>query len=733
MSADGDAADFLGGKVIDFMAADALWQALRTNDKLSLARAVLDRMDEEGTLFDSVPASARAQLARQRAMLTSKDPELGAAFRHDRALAILSRQIDLADPALDGQMETLGIAAGIHKRRWQDLGQLQDLQCASAYYRRAAGANLGGDAYAHINAAFLDDLLAHLGDNPQVRRGEAMAMRERIVGGLKADAANWFNIATRAEAFFGLRRFEEATQELKSSSMRGKLWEVQTMARQLGQLAAIYELTEAELPAVHAFFNELIPGNADAAFSMAVGKVGLALSGGGFRASFYHLGVLARLAEHDMLRHIDVLSCVSGGSIVGAAYWLALRKRMLEPKPLQRGDYVGIVAAVIEQFSTAVEGNLRGEVQPGKLKAAFRLVTGEAKGLLDPVAVADVLDERFYRPWMPEANGPIMMHQLAFDPADFDRKLAAGAAFNPGLHNWLREHKVPALVLNATCVNTGHAWQFTPKWMGESPWAVHEEADSVPRLEWADYAPLAKWQMPLGQAVAASTCVPGVFDPLKLGELYQQGVQVQLVDGGVFDNQGTVALLAMNCNVVLVSDACGQLLLEKAAGQGLSGLGGYAKRAMDALMERVRGANHADLSARRLSGQLRRLMFLHMKAGLYADTNPRITSQAAQTLKRTPLTRSGVRRDLQQKLAELRTDLDIFSRDEQDGLMACGCEMAGHAIARDLRGETLWVAERLKASWCFDTLKDELKSVAETTVRRDALLEAFSAGSKVQI
>ena len=56
-----------------------------------------------------------------------------------------------------------------------------------------------------------------------------------------------------------------------------------------------------------------------------------------------------------------------------------------------------------------------------------------------------------------------------------------------------------------------------------------------------------------------------------------------------------------------------------------------------------------------------------------------------------------------------------------------------HAIARDLRGEKLWVAERLKASWCFDALKDELKSVAETTVRRDALLEAFSAGSKVQL
>ena len=44
-----------------------------------------------------------------------------------------------------------------------------------------------------------------------------------------------------------------------------------------------------------------------------------------------------------------------------------------------------------------------------------------------------------------------------------------------------------------------------------------------------------------------------------MGEAYD-GIRVQLVDG-VHDNQGTVALLALNCNVLLVSDACGQLLI----------------------------------------------------------------------------------------------------------------------------------------------------------------------------
>lgn len=44
-------------------------------------------------------------------------------------------------------------------------------------------------------------------------------------------------------------------------------------------------------------------------------NIGLALSGGGFRATVYHLGVLARLAEENRLEEISFLSTVSGGSL----------------------------------------------------------------------------------------------------------------------------------------------------------------------------------------------------------------------------------------------------------------------------------------------------------------------------------------------------------------------------------------------------------------------------------
>lgn len=53
-------------------------------------------------------------------------------------------------------------------------------------------------------------------------------------------------------------------------------------------------------------------------------RIGLALSGGGFRAAAFHLGVFRKLESLGLLAKLDLLSCVSGGSIAGgflAASW----------------------------------------------------------------------------------------------------------------------------------------------------------------------------------------------------------------------------------------------------------------------------------------------------------------------------------------------------------------------------------------------------------------------------
>ena len=74
------------------------------------------------------------------------------------------------------------------------------------------------------------------------------------------------------------------------------------------------------------------------------GKVGLALSGGGFRASLYHIGVLAKLAEPDLLRHVEYLSCVSGGSIIGAHFYLEVRKLLCRTRPDSRDPRVTTIS-----------------------------------------------------------------------------------------------------------------------------------------------------------------------------------------------------------------------------------------------------------------------------------------------------------------------------------------------------------------------------------------------------
>lgn len=731
-----EAKEFLSGKHFQFKDANRLWEQLKSENEIALARQVVELIRDQKNLVDRLPADrkTRARLCQQHAELTSKDPELSASMRHDKALEILSDMFDLEDPALNGDAETLGIAGGICKRRWMDLGQFEDLQRAAEYYRRGMPSKIGEDGYAHINAAFMQDLLGHASIEGATAIEEARQIRETILRELPAldqvkdEKKQWWNAATRAEALFGLKRYQEAAAAIAAVTKRPALWQMQSAVQQLSTLAHLHDEGPVDHPEIREVFKVLLPGAEKAVRSAVLGKVGLALSGGGFRASFYHLGVLARLAELDVLRHVDVLSCVSGGSIVGACYWLMLRNRLLEQAPLSQDDYISLVQELIGHFSGAVAQNLRGT--PSKLAVGWRIFTG-SKGALDTDKIAEALEQYFYGPLWPDGE-PMFMHRLPFEPLDHDPALSGGQDFNPTKHNWLRADKVPALILNATTVNTGHAWQFTPTWMGESPWSTHPAADSVPRLEWYYYEPGENWHIRLARAVAASACVPGLFEPLRIDGAYD-GVKVQLVDGGVHDNQGTVALLAQNCNLLLVSDAAGQLMLEKEPKPGLTGLGSYAVRSMDTLMERVRLANYADLAARVRTKLIRGMMFLHMKDGLDADVIRLNFSQESYDLHRAPLSPLGVRKDFQKALAELRTDLDDFSADESNALMACGYRMAASAFERDLRQYQPLLGNPVEAKWPFEEMLREVESTATSTPRRDALLSALHEGSKRQI
>jgi len=114
---------------------------------------------------------------------------------------------------------------------------------------------------------------------------------------------------------------------------------------------------------------------------------------------------------------------------------------------------------------------------------------------------------------------PRWVNELAIAPA-------GETDFNPKRHNWRRRAKVPILVLNA-----GHNWQFTATWMGEPPAGIDNEIDGNYRLRRMYYeAPEAYRQYRLGHAVAASSCVPGLFEPINMPDLFA-GRTIRLVDG----------------------------------------------------------------------------------------------------------------------------------------------------------------------------------------------------------
>lgn len=112
-------------------------------------------------------------------------------------------------------------------------------------------------------------------------------------------------------------------------------------------------------------------------------KLGLALAGGGFRASLFHAGVLRRLAELDVLRHVQVLSTVSGGSITGALYALRLKKWLEADQygpRLSRDEYVALAKEVEEILCDGIGRNLRTRLFLNPLTTLRVLLTHDSMG-----------------------------------------------------------------------------------------------------------------------------------------------------------------------------------------------------------------------------------------------------------------------------------------------------------------------------------------------------------------
>ena len=468
------------------------------------------------------------------------------------------------------------------------------------------------------------------------------------------------------------------------------------------------------------------------------GKVGLALSGGGFRASFFHLGVMARLAEVDALRGVEVISSVSGGSIVAAHYYLELQ-RLLQTKAdgaITREDYIDLVLRVQERFLAGVQLNIRMRVFDDFIDNVRMLFT---KRYSRSHKLGEQYESQLYsRVEDGKQAAPRSMPQLLVSPMQAGGILAAD--FRPKFQNWRRAAKIPVLLLNTTSLNSGHNWFFTASWMGEPPGLMDEEIDVNERYRRLYYsqAPDDRQDLRnfrLGHAVAASSCVPGLFEPLVIDDLYPQRT-VRLVDGGVHDNQGMQGLLDEGCTLILCSDASGQMADVSNPSDGPAGV---LMRTSSILQDRVREAEYQDAKGRLDSRALEGLLFVHTKKELESrpldwlncnDPTPAAPSEDQRTS-------YGVDKELQAHIAAVRTDLDAFTEVEAYSLMASGYLMTKRELVklqaqydRDKKdkdkkpgtwGGFVDIEKESQAQWPFLPLRDLLSQPLGTSSQRDDL------------
>ncbi|HEV7486751.1 MAG TPA: patatin-like phospholipase family protein [Thermoanaerobaculia bacterium] len=709
-------------------------------------RSIADVLADAQAVIDKEPAKARRIILEAGALDRAnehfiavrqiyarsiyKDEDLLAPQKYEDALAVLETDCAL-DNSTDG--ETLGLAGAIYKRLWDHTGQRSHLEKSLKWYAKGYEAGRDPDGWLGVNTAFVSDHLGVQenrvgGNDAAARRTARFATADRIRKEVlaKLNAAGppltgaWYHHASRAEAAFGLADFAGAAAALAegNAAVQGLPREPlrhETTARQLAAVARLRFEGTPDYSIASNVIQNAFGINDDAVSALFGGKIGLAFSGGGFRASLFHIGVLAKMAELDLLRHVEVISCVSGGSVIGAFYYLEL-KNILESGKTSHADYLQLVRDVETKFLAGVQKNVRTRIalSPlGGLKMALK------SGYSRSDVIAELYQKHFYDQTAAKGKEPArFMSDLTVQPAEFPG--GKGETFNPKYDNWRLSAKVPMLVLNATTMNTGHNWQFTATWMGESPQAISDTIDAIPRYRRMYYseAPKPHDQIPIGRAVGASACVPALFEPIVLRNLYPDRT-VRLVDGGVHDNQGLSSLLEQNCRVILISDASGQFQEQRSPGGSVSDSLGNSNSVLQA---RVRESQFDQLTALRRAGAIQGAMFIHLTKDLDADPVSWVGGPEKPAIKATKVTSYGIDRHIQLKLAQVRTDLDSFSEAEAYALMTSGYRMTEHALLEEKCVPSL-DAVRRRQSWKFLAAEQALtRKDVENAERMQTLL-----------
>jgi predicted acylesterase/phospholipase RssA len=237
-------------------------------------------------------------------------------------------------------------------------------------------------------------------------------------------------------------------------------------------------------------------------------NIGLALSGGGYRAAGFHLGLLSYVNRVNLLQQVKMISTVSGGTFTGAKYTLSL----VAGQSFQQ---------FYQEYYTFLKNTKLVELALNKISTRKCKIPSARTDLI--TAAAQVYAETFLQ----DANGK---------PYRFGDILNANIP--------LKE-----VIFNATEFRTGIAFRF--QCSANSRTIIGNGNISIATSDAADIR--------IADIVAASSCFPGGFEPLAFpGDFNWSDRSIlnnvrstvheklpedlALMDGGIYDNQGIESL-----------------------------------------------------------------------------------------------------------------------------------------------------------------------------------------------
>ena len=390
--------------------------------------------------------------------------------------------------------------------------------------------------------------------------------------------------------------------------------------------------------------------------------IGLCLSGGGFRATLFHAGVIQRLFELGVARREDfeTVASVSGGSIA-AAQWAVAEAQSASSQEsyfdvgLLRPDANGLGPRNDERPKGPIEGaRPRNDERPNKPIVGRGAGIDFGRDVVRPLLALTRRDirtgamaQKYLLPWN-WFRGAFVVNNMV---EKFE------GVFGEGTLDLLPER--PRFVFCGTDMVFGANFVFERERVGSYL---------------AGYADPSGFT--LAQAVAASACFPPLFGPMRIegaAERFKGGRgggagadgrrkildDLRVTDGGVYDNLGLEPVWKSH-RVVLVSDAGGLMEAEEDKN----------------LFWRIK--RYQEIQERQALGVRKRFLLSGFSGGAISGAYVGVASAPSRYAE---AAFGGYSKAFAMEvIRSIRTDLDAFSEVEQGVLMNHGYALIDAAI-----------------------------------------------------